>query len=500
MIGLRTRQNLYFARTKSMMKRIFYFLLAFISVFASAQTLELNKQKNALPEIGVVASNAVSIDKEQVIGDALMRQLRSQAPIVNDPLLEEYIQDLGNRLVIQAENVKFPFKFFLINNPEINAFAFFGGHIGVHTGLIDAADTESELASVLAHEVAHVTQRHIARRIEAQKRSSPLQIASLLGGILLAVANPEAGIAAISAGNAASRQFSINYTRQNEKEADRTGMRILYQAGFDPNGSASFFGKLAEKNRFKSKPFAFLLTHPLPESRIADARSRAMSYRPTRLRPKLEFHLVKARIKARYTDNNKRNIEQFRHQLNKQEYVFREAVEYGLALSLFEAEKVAEADDIINNLLKHSPNNLFYLDLATDTALAQKKYDLAIQRLQARAEQLPRNRVISLNLANAAIQQGSYDKATRILKDYLLVNPEHLLSYQLLADAYTQSKQKLEMHQTKAEIFALISAYPLAIDELHTAYNFTDGRKLEKQRIRARIDQLREAEQKLKKL
>jgi len=492
-------QSLAFA-LKRIMIRTLYFLLAFFSVVASAQTLELNKQKNVLPEIGVVASNAITIDKEQVIGDALMRQLRGQAPMINDPLLEEYIQDLGNRLVIEAENVKFPFKFFMLNNREINAFAFFGGHIGIHTGLIDAADNESELASVLAHEVAHVTQRHLARRMEAQQKSSPLHIASLFGGILLAIANAEAGIASISAANAASKQASINYTRQNEKEADRTGMRILHQAGFDPNGSASFFGKLAEKNRFKSKPFAFLLTHPLPESRIADARSRAMSYRPARLKPKLDFHLVKARVKARYSGRAKRNIAEFRYQLSKEDYVFRQATEYGLALSLFEAEEVTEANTIINKLLTQDADNLFYLDLATDIALAKNQHNLAVERLQQKAKQLPRNRVISLNLANAAIQQGQYATATRVLKDYLLINPQHLLSYQLLADAYTRSKQKLEMHQTKAEIFALISAYPLAIDELHTAYNFANGRKLEKQRIRARIDQFRDAERKLKKL
>jgi predicted Zn-dependent protease len=196
--------------------------------------------KNDLPEIGVVASGAISLDKEVLIGDALMRQLRGQAPIINDPLLEEYIQDLGNRLVAQADNVKFPFEFFIINSPDINAFAFFGGHIGVHSGLIFNAKNESELASVLAHEVSHVTQRHIARSIEARQKSSPLQLASMLGGILVALAAPEAGMAAISASSAAAQQSSINYTRSNEKEADRIGIRILAQAGFDPNGASGF--------------------------------------------------------------------------------------------------------------------------------------------------------------------------------------------------------------------------------------------------------------------
>ncbi|MDU0354966.1 M48 family metalloprotease [Paraglaciecola aquimarina] len=263
-------------------------IICLIQIIASETVTAANK-KNDLPEIGVVASSAISVDKEMQIGDALMRQLRGQAPIVRDPLLDEYIQDIGNRLVAQAENVKFPYTFFTLNSPDINAFAFFGGHIGIHTGLIFNARTESELASVLAHEVSHVTQRHIARSIAAQQKSSPLQLASLLGGILLAAVNPEVGMAAISVGNAASTQSSINYTRQNEKEADRVGISILAEAGFDPNGASSFFNILAEKNRSKSAPMAFLLTHPLPESRVSDARTRAAMFRPRNIPPSINF-------------------------------------------------------------------------------------------------------------------------------------------------------------------------------------------------------------------
>ena len=132
--------------------------------------------KNALPEIGVVASDAISLDKEMIVGDAVMRQMRGQSPVISDPVLDEYLQDVGNRLVVHADNAKFPFEFFWVNNDAINAFAFFGGHIGVHTGLMRRAENESELASVLAHEISHVTQRHIARRMQAQQRSSPLAL------------------------------------------------------------------------------------------------------------------------------------------------------------------------------------------------------------------------------------------------------------------------------------------------------------------------------------
>ncbi|MGO4892687.1 beta-barrel assembly-enhancing protease [Flavobacterium sp. W21_SRS_FM6] len=463
-------------------------------------TSHADNKKNQLPEIGVVASSAISLDKELLIGDALMRQLRGQGPVISDPLLDEYIQDLGNRLVAQADDVKFSFKFFILNSPEINAFAFFGGHVGIHTGLIFNAKNESELASVLAHEVTHVTQRHIARSIEERQKSSPLQIASLLGSILLAVANPEAGMAAISASSAASQQASINYTRQNEKEADRIGIRILAQAGFDPNGASDFFSTLTEKNRLKSSSLAFLQTHPLPESRVADARSRALSYNTGPVPESLRFHLAKSRIIARYYAKPQYNIEYFTASLDKQAYVFKEAAEYGLALSYLANEQYSQAQDIILRLLEKDPSNLFYLDVYTDIAIETKQFSAAISRLTNELAHAPRNQVLVLNLANALIKDKQYAKGISLLKDFLLINPNYLLAYELLGDAYRGNQQPLEMHQVKAEIFAQLAAYPRAIDELQSAYNFADTKQLEKQRIRARIEQFRDAQEKLRAL
>jgi beta-barrel assembly-enhancing protease len=469
--------------------------------FSNMAQVRSDSDKNALPEIGVVASSAISIDKEKLIGEVIMRQLQAQAPIINDPLIEEYIQDLGNRLVAQADNAKFPFRFFPINSNSINAFAFYGGHIGIHTGLIVAADNESELASVVAHEIAHVTQRHIARSLEARQNASPLQVVSMLGGILLALANPEAGMAAISAGQAAGQQAMINYTRSNEKEADRVGIEILARAGFEPQASASFFGKLAAQFRYVSKPPAFLMTHPLPESRVADMKARVANYAAVRRPDSLAFQLVKARIQARYSLDSKQRIEYFRDRLNKaRSEVETKSNQYGLALSLLAEEEYAEAASLIENLMQQDNENLFYIDTFTDIALATGQQQEAITRLSALLKTQPRNRVLALNLANALIQNKEYDRAVSHLKDYLLVNPDHLLSYQLLTDAYGESGQLLEMHQARAEVYALNSAYARAVDELKTAYNFTENSVIEKQRILARIEQMREAENRLKKL
>ena len=469
-----------------------------LPIIASSQSV--NSDKNKLPEIGVVASDTITIDKEVLVGNAIMRQLRGQAPIIHDPVLNEYIQDLGNKLVVQADNAKFPFTFFTLNNSTINAFAFFGGHVGIHSGLITQADSESELASVFAHEVAHVTQRHLARASQAQKRSAPLQIASLIGGILLAMADPEAGIAAISAGNAGAAQSRINYTRNMEQEADNIGIAMLARAGFDPQGAPTFFGKLAVQNRGSSKELEFLRTHPVPENRISETRARAATYGSRSVPPSLQFQLAKARVIARYEGNPQRNISYFAYQLQNQQYVIKEAALYGLALSYFEAEQYASAYQILSELLASQPENLFYLDAMTDVYIQRNTPKLAIELLKPLWRFKPQNKVLALNLANAMIKDQQFAPAIQILRDILLVDPEHYLSYTLLIDAYTGSGQKREMYKASAERFSLVLAYPQAIDELNFAYNETGEDFLEKQRIKARIQQFRSRMETLERL
>jgi predicted Zn-dependent protease len=465
--------------------------------FAAAQS---SSNRNQLPEIGVVASDAITIDKEKVVGDAIMRQLRGQAPLIQDPVLQEYIQDIGNRLVVHADNTKFPFTFFLINNPVLNAFAFYGGHIGIHTGLIAAAESESELASVLAHEIAHVTQRHLARRIQSQQRSSTLQIASMIGSLLVAMADPRAGMAAVSATMAGGQQASINFTRNNEQEADNIGMNILYRAGFDPMGAPAFFGRLASQISGRSTQLAFLQTHPLPQERVAETLTRARTYGSVNIAESLPFHLARARIQARYMSNPERNLGDFQRQIRQRSGIERTAAKYGLAITYFELQQYEQAQRLMAELMQNDPENLFYLDVKTDIFLEQQEYTSAINMLKPLHQHKPHNSVLALNLANTYLRAADYEPAIQILRDMLLVNDESILSYQLLNDAYERSQQKKEAHKTQAEIYALISAYPLAIDELQFAYNYAKEDNTEKQRILGRIDQLRSAEASAKRL
>ena len=465
-------------------------------------TVEANGQnnKNKLPEIGISGFSVISLEKERQIGQAMMRQLRASQPLIQDPVLIEYINDLGNQLVKNAQDVNYAFKFFLINNNELNAFAFFGGHVGIHSGLLTTADNESELASVIAHEISHVTQRHLARRLESQSRSQALSMTGMVSGILLALVNPTVGMAALTASMAASQQASINYTRGNEKEADRVGIALLANSHFDPQGAPNFFSKMSEKYRYASKPPAMLLTHPLPESRIADARQRAHNYPTKQLAPSLQFELAKSRIQARYQGNSKDNISYFKQQLREGKYSLKAGAEYGLAVSYFENKQYQSAKSILKSLNSQDKHNLFYIDVLTDVYLALKEYDDALTMLSNLALYMPNNQVISLNYGNALLSAGKYQQAATVLQDFLLVNPGNFIAYDLLTSVYQKQDKKGLMHTAKAEVLALLGAYSKAVDELQTSYSLVEDQPLLQKRIKARILQFQEQENKLKRL
>jgi len=474
--------------------------LTLTSALASTTSYSQDNNKNKLPEIGAAGFSVLSIDKERQIGVAMMRHIRASQPLVNDPVLIEYVNDLGNRLVKNAEDVNYSFEFFIINNKEINAFAFFGGHVGIHSGLITLADSESELASVIAHEVSHVTQRHLARRLESQSKNQPLTMAGMISGILLTLVNPSVGMAALTTTMAATKQSSINFTRGNEKEADRVGITLLANSGFDPKGAPDFFNKMATKYRYKSKPPAMLLTHPVPESRIAEARVRAHGLETKPLAPSLSFALAKSRIQARYEGDPEENIEKFTIRIKKLQYTYKEAANYGLALSYFEEGKYEEAKAIIEVLIKDDKNNLFYADALTDIYIKTNELDKAMTMLDELNLLMPNNQVVALNYANALLEAKKYSQAEVLLQDFLLVQPENFMAYDILTTIYRKQNKSALMHATKGEVLALLGAYSRAIDELQTGYNFAGNQPLVEKRIKARILQFQDLEEKLKRL
>ena len=480
---------------------------AFITLCSAALTFSLlvseplKAQTNfTLPDLGTSALQALPLEKEQAIGEVMMMQIRGSSPVINDPVLDEYLTTIGRKLVANANDVRFPFSFFWINNSEINAFAFYGGHVGVHTGLIAQADNESQFASVLGHEIAHVTQRHLARRIQQQQDNSALTIAGMIAGILATVVAPDAGIAIISASQTQSAFSQLTHSRSAEQEADRIGMQTLNNAGFDPRASSEFLTKLAAQIRYKYKPPAFLLTHPLPESRVSDVRLRAEQFPVRLMNASLEFNLAKSRVLARY-DNKSENAEDLFRKLLRENTYNNTALKYGLAISLLDQKKLDEAAPILDELLKNDPKNLFYIDTHTDLLIAQKKADEAVKFLADLNQYRPNNQVITLNYANSALEAEQYELAENILKSFLLEKPDHNLGKQLLADAYKKQDKLASYHEANADVLAQYGAYLKAADEVQKALNFVEPTQLVKQqRLKALLTQYRLLQKELARL
>ncbi|WP_194438681.1 beta-barrel assembly-enhancing protease [Vibrio fluminensis] len=446
---------------------------------------------NDLPDIGTAASSTLTIDQELQYGDAYMRMLRNRAPIINDPVLNEYIDSLGHRLVANADDVKTPFTFFLIRDRNINAFAFFGGYIALHSGLFLHAQTESELASVVAHEIAHVTQRHLARSMEDQARRSPATMAALAGALLLAIAAPEAGVAAITATTAGSMQGQINYTRSNEKEADRFGIATLSKSGFDVSAMPKFFSRLAEEYRYATTLPPMLLTHPLPQDRITDTRARAQTYPQRRVDTSLNYNLARARIVARYAGiKADAALDWLTRTEKKLPENIKPAMQYGRALVYLDNHQLDKAAPLLEKLIAIDNSNRFYLDALSDLYIAQKQPQKASAMLKKALGSEPDNPVLMINYANSLLAQDKYSEAIRVLQRYTHQNGKDVNGWSLLSEANIKLGNSQEDLAARAEIFALKANWNKAIQYYTQASQMAELGSLEQARYDARIDQL----------
>lgn len=449
--------------------------------------------EDTLPDMGTTASSTLSINQEIAMGDYYTRQLRNSAPLVFDPLLSNYINNLGQRLVSNASSVKTPFHFYLVNNPNINAFAYFGGNIVLHSALFRYSRNESELASVIAHEISHVTQRHLARMLEDQSKTTPLAMAGILGSILIFMANPNAGLATFTGSMAGMQQNMITFTQMNEQEADRIGIQTLYRAGFDPQGMPNFMQILADQVRYSSKPPEMLLTHPLPDSRLSDARSRAAQYAPRKVPQSANFLYAKMRVLTMLEKNPassnalQTTLDQFRQGTELE----KSAANYAQALLYSRDRKFNEARKILTPMLAKEPNNIWLIDAITDIDVEQNRAAEAITRLQQALKQLPNNKVLTVNLANAYMQNKQYNEANRLLYRYTFDNPDDPIGWQLMAENAAKQGNRAQELAAYAEDLALRGDFETAIRYLGDASRQVKLGSNEQARFDARIDQLR---------
>ncbi|AOM39707.1 tetratricopeptide repeat protein [Xenorhabdus hominickii] len=451
--------------------------------------------EDALPDIGTTAGATLSINQEMVMGDLYIRSIRAQAPLIYDPLLTQYINKLGQKLVNHADSVKTPFHFYLINNPNINAYAFFGGNVVLHSALFRYSRTESELASVIAHEISHVTQRHLARLMEDQQRKSPIAWAGALGSILLMMASPQAGMAALSGTLAGFQQGMISFTQSNEQEADRIGMRTLSRAGFDPHGMPAFMQILADQSRYSSKLPEILYTHPLPASRLADARNRANQYPTKTVTESQNFLFARVRILTMFSTERRPDIELLLNKYSQGTTKEQLAAAYGHAILFSKDKNYSEARKILTPLLDKQPDNIWFIDTMTDIDIEQKQYANAINRLQDALKTQKGNPILQINLANTYLEAKQYPQASQLLFRYTFNNPDDLIGWQLLMESAGKQGKRNEELAAYAETMALQGKFDMAIEYLSKASALVKLGSYDQKRYDARIDQLRQLQQ-----
>ena len=301
-----------------------------------------------LPDLGDTSGALISPEQEHEIGEGVMREVRRSLKLMSDPEINEYIQSVGYRLVSNSDNQYQGFTFFVVNDPSINAFAAPGGFVGINSGLIISSESESEMAAVMAHEIAHVTQRHLARSYEAQSQLQTPSIIGLVAAILLSTQDAELGRAALIASSAIGTQIALNFTRSNEQEADDIGMQTLARAGFDPYAMPAFFEKLQNSSRYFGQPPEFLSTHPVTSTRIAESRARAERYTYKQIPSSLEYNLIRQKLIVLGSKDVKQLINSYRKDIRSGNYRTETSARYGYALALVNRSNSCKTNILTN--------------------------------------------------------------------------------------------------------------------------------------------------------
>jgi beta-barrel assembly-enhancing protease len=461
--------------------------LSCLALFSSPVVAQVN-----LPDIGSPADAVLSKNSEAQLGAAIMAQIRASGQVIDDPLLTEYINEIGHRIAAQANDGEQKFTFFVVDDPNINAFALPGGYIGVHTGLLRATRSEAELAGVLAHEVAHVTQRHIARAIHANQRQSILSTAIMLGAVLVGAAggSGDAVQSAIAVAQGTAVQQQINFTRSNEYEADRVGIAALAQAGFDPQGMASFFEVISRDTRpVEYRLPEFLRTHPVSSARIAEARGRAREYPAVANSDSRGYGIARARTEVQSFERPDQAVTYF----ERQEYAQQsDADKYGRALAYHRAGDYRAAERIFEELANRDQDVIAYHIGLGQARLALENYGGTIDTFERALKLFPRNVPLVVHYAEALLQLGQAAKAHAVLLDLLNNVPPTPEQVRLIARAANEAGDAGEAHYYMAEYRFMIGDLVGGVNFLRQALALPELQEIQRIRFEARIDHIQE--------
>jgi predicted Zn-dependent protease len=467
--------------------------VSIISFFSMAVSVSAQQAEETLPGFG--EGYATSLGQEYFLGRVWLMSFRRQVPTISDPLMQEYVEDLLYKLVATSELKDRRLELVLVNHPSINAFAVPGGVVGVHNGLLDKATTEAQFASVLTHELAHVSQRHFARSQEAAKSTSVIQMAGLLTGALLAVTDGgSSAVAAVMSSQAAAMQSKLRFSRLHEQEADRIGMKNMVRANMDPMGAEEMFKIMQAVSRSHGgRPPEFLMTHPLTETRISDARNRSREYPRKIYTENLEYQLMRARVALSFAGKSDKAVAMFRERLAKGG-INAEPNQYGLVLALTENGGYAEAKKLLAPLLKHSPSSMIYRIAEAEIYIAEGNQEKALELLQRGLALVPDNHPITMTLTKAHVKFGDHHKAAALLEKHVKTRAKDPAVWYQLAESQGQSGNTLGVHQARAEYFVLTGQPDRAKKQLGFAMQLPNVDELTRTRIRERIMQTEQLE------
>lgn len=448
-----------------------------------------------LPEIGSPADAVLTTDDEFQIGAMIVRGLRDAGRILEDPEITEYVQSVGSRLASHAQDGRHRFQFFVVKDSSINAFALPGGFIGVNAGLVLATQNESELASVLAHEIAHVTQRHIARGIQAQSRASMVSTAAMLAAILIGGMMGGSGDAtqgAIAIAQGAAAQSRLNFTRANEYEADRIGIGTLAAAGFDPNAMPAFFETLGRRSGLAGSQVPEMIqSHPVTSNRIAESRSRAAQYDAKPTPDSKGYGLSRERLRL-LTLPPGTDPRAYYAKILDGVATPTDSQRYGQALSLMAAGAPEEAIPILQGLSERNDDVIHFRSALGEAQIEAGQTNESLTTFARALELFPRNVPLTVRYAEALMRAGQARRAHEILLDLfntVMPTPEQC---RLIAFAANNAGDVADSYYYMAEYHVFSGDLLLAINQLQLALGLPDLSEVQRARFQARMDQLRE--------
>jgi len=461
-------------------------LLAFLLIFQPLLADEL-------PELGDIASDDLSLATEKKIGQQIMHEIRWREPsYLDDPDVESYLNQLGGRLVAVSNDPGLGFQFFTINDPSINAFAMPGGFIGVHTGLLLAAQSESELAGVLAHEISHVTQRHIARQVF---QSNKLGIASMVAlglALLAARSNSQVAGAGIVTSQAGAAAAQLAFSRDFEREADRQGFEIMRRSGFDVRGMSDFFTRLQKAVRlYENNATAYLRTHPLTGERLTDMQNREEPIAYRQVVDSDDFLLVRAKLRA-MQGLPREAVKDFQGLLRDRKYPSEVAAHYGLGYAYYLAKdwRNAEREVRIARQMKVSAAMLDHL--LADIRIAQGDAASGLAIYREAMVRFPMNLGLRYGYAAALIADRRFDDALRFIDLQLQVYPQDVRLYKMRAESHAGLGHRAPQHRALAEVSALQGDSAAAVQQLLLAQSAGDADFYELSAIEARLREMKQ--------